>query len=252
MDLKDIFSNKVIALLYPQSIISRVKYKKEIDFNKLVQNQQVYLLRRSLLMLDKTFVSNGSGGYELNEDALVAKTQGVVNLSMNIFGSYFKENFLKYRISHKLYGGMKWNNMKVYFLKNLSSISLNNKGCPIYIDANKIHNKPRKVKKPATNDILQDFITKTGLNPVLINTNGSKQLEFQGNTAIKHDPLNFNYWHAEYQFFDYNNKEPLRNLGSKWGEQFCQDVITNTLSINCYPKPYKGNYKLSKSIHLKF
>jgi hypothetical protein len=252
MDLKNTWNLRIAQVLYPFGIVPKGFYVGKINFDELLKKQQVYLLRRSLLSFEKTFVENGMGGYELNEDALVDKKRptGAFNLSTNIFGASFKESFQKYRLLHNAEGGQKWKMNSIrphkYLQYLFSSVSLNDEGCSIFIDANKIHNRPQKFLREADASEQDKFLEKMGSKPIMV----KKQMEYPGSVKVIHDPLNLNYWHAECGFFKYDD-ERLDRLNGKWGETFCKDVVGNILSLHCYPKPDGDNYYIPKSAYIK-
>ncbi|MFL9845071.1 hypothetical protein [Flavobacterium rhizosphaerae] len=252
MDLKNIWKHK-FSVFNLISILPKKAYKQNIDFDNLLSKNQIFLLRRSNLSFSSTYRKNGSGGYECNEDALVNNPKEAFNLSTNIFGGKFKEKHINFRLSLKHFAGRKWHKgTKICTFKHLSGVTINPPSCSIFIDANKIHRVPRTYSKDLkpNDNILKNYEKITGFNPVM-KKKGNKEnsYELSGYCKIVHDPLNFNYWHAEYGFYDFDDQR-IKKLGAKWIESFYNNLIDNTISINCYPEPFGNNYKINKDTYL--
>lgn len=250
MDLRNIWQLKLSQFLYPKDLLPKLRYTEEINFTSLLSSKQVYLVRRSYLSYERTFKNTPGGKYEINVDALVKKSTDVNNLSTNIFGR-FKINHLKYRLDHRSYGGSRWMGKSIKFLSNISSILPPVEGIPIYIDANKIHDKPQIYTKPKVKEELDKWIEVTKSDPVTVTTGkGQTEYRYHGTTRIDHDPLNFNYWHAVYNIYDFNG-DRIKNLGGKWGMRFGDVILAHSLSKHCYPSIPDGNYIIEDKYYKK-
>lgn len=212
-------------LTFPSKILPRTSYKSQIDIDNLLENLQVYVLRRSDYSLEDTFNELGN----LRSDAVIPKQ--IPFLSLNMLGGHFKTKHAFIRIGKE--GSRKWiKNEKVYLSEFVNGYEILNKGCSIYIDANSIHNQSFPYSQPSTSELREEvdkffkFIPKP--------TAEKDGFHFQGNVKIVHDPTILNYWHVEYNIFDFKG-ETIKHKKSKYIEQLCLDILTDIVSVNAYP-----------------
>ena len=124
-------------LVYPYSILPKTKYKLEINFDDLISDGIVYLLRRSDLPFGETFHTFNDGNKVLNDDAI--DINRIPDLSLNLLGSYYKTIHSKY-IPIKD-GSKQWVGLKVYLSEYLNEYKVDNENGHIFINATELHNK---------------------------------------------------------------------------------------------------------------
>jgi len=99
------FSGK---LIFPLEILPKRNYRPVINLSSLIENQSVFILRRSNASFSDTF---NELGY-LRESALIPKE--IPNLSLNLLGGKFKPKDACFRIINN--GQKKWMNNEPVFL----------------------------------------------------------------------------------------------------------------------------------------
>ena len=98
INLKNIFLCKIYRLLgklvYPYCILPKKSYVIKMNFDELVDNQSIFVLRRSDLCEEETFFRFINGDFLLNDDAI--ENRRVPNLSINLMGGLFKDEHSKF------------------------------------------------------------------------------------------------------------------------------------------------------------
>ena len=233
--LRNIFLCKwyrlVGKLKYPSSILPKVSYEAKMNMDSLT-NSQLYLLRRSNNPFDKTF--NKMGDYfVLREDAIGYKD--VPGLSLNLLGGKFKIRHLKYKVLMKTPASQKWDGTTQIFLsEHLNDFEVVKGGCPIFLDANKLHDKPIPYDREKNSHLdkeVQNFFN--NMIPAGIDVGNKYKLEAR--IKLAHDPINLNYWHVEYELYDFQNTRLDATKGKTWIEDLAKQVFKNIISINSYP-----------------
>lgn len=252
MDFKNTWFYKLYCgIIYPKSILSKTKFVDGIDFDILISAQDVFLLRRSDKKFDETFLKVG------NRTQLrvgILKKNNVLYLSMNLFGAFFKEKYIKYRILIDTFGGEKWNKKStISFFKNpcLLSKSISNlsEGCPIYINANEIHNISHPYDMFPSSD-LEKYFKAFGITPQKIKVDSIEKYKVYATCMLRHDPLNLNYWHVEYIIKDHKNEE-IKKYGAKWLDALCTSVATDVLTFYSSAQPTSSNYKIAEKHYIR-
>lgn len=232
MSLENIWLRRIyVALFYPLSLLPKSNYISKIDISSLLEAEDIYFVRKSELSKNEAFEKIGSI-FKLREDALSPKD--IFGMSMNIYSSSFKKRHLKYRLPLSSFGGKKWlkDSTKFFQKPAIDSVEIEKVGCSIFISGRKIHNKPQTYQAPKIEDLLA-YKERFG-KPAEVKVDNKTFFLVEGNCKILHDPLNMNYWHVEYNIFDYENSQ-IKKYGSAWVKQFCESVIANTIMLNSYP-----------------
>lgn len=224
---------------YPVSLLPEIKYISKIDFILLLaSNRNIYLIRRSDKSFEQTFALLGDQ-YVLKSNAI--EQNRLSRLSLNLLGSYFKEEHLKYSVHHRTAGGQKWiSPEKVKIKKYLNDINQVEVGCPIYLHANNIDGTQIPYLYPYNKETLKnvrDFQKKVIgkiLEPVQDPITGNSNFELSGMIRIHHDPLILNYWHVEMLTHSYNNTEIKSESKHSWKDDFFRSVMNNVIKVNAY------------------
>src|SRR5688572_4365756 len=85
------FHRLFCGLKYPWKILPRPTFANPINIENLVSETPAYIVRRSPLPLTETFNDVGI----LKDEAL--RSEEVAGLSMNLLGSHFKLDYIKFR-----------------------------------------------------------------------------------------------------------------------------------------------------------
>jgi len=215
-----VYKNKIT---YPLTIISSRKFVVSINLDLLLDNQDVYVLRRSDHSPEDTF---NDMGY-LRAD--VIKTARMPLLSVNLLGALFKPEYSKYRISNG--GDSKWNGECVFISEHLNDYSELPESCNIYLHANLAHGQSYPfafdTKDPNHRKELDKYLKGMGL-PTIKEGGGN---DLKGTIKLKHDPRKLNYWHVEYHVYNYDDQEIL-TAKRALDKNACDRVITNVISVS--------------------
>lgn len=209
-------------LKFPQSIIPKRYYVSKMDIDKLIEENQLYLLRRSDLPFDDTFNTLGF----LRESAL--EPRQVPFLSLNLLGAFFETKHANLRIIKN--GANKWiDNSPIFITEHLSDFEVLDDFCLIYIDANKIHKNKipySQPRSPELNKEISDFFTHCTMPEIK-----DKSYILEGMTKLQHDPIILNYWHMELNVLNYK-ETAIKYSGSKSILGFCNAILTDIICIN--------------------
>lgn len=203
---------------YPQCILPGISYKLQIDLKQLFVRQRVFIVRRSDIPIEDTFTLAGT----LREDAI--KPEDLPLMSMNLLGGLFEPDYSKFVPDKN--GRSKWGKQAVSLLNY--TFETKNTYCLIYIEANLIDEVKIKYFHPyKSNSELVKQIKEHFGEDQLPKTEDGKYI-VMGNTEVKHDPTNLNYWHVEYNVQQFNNK-PIKNSGQKFLIEYCKDIIKDAI-----------------------
>lgn len=228
---------------YPESILPKEDFFREIDFDLLLaSNKNIYMLRRSEKSFENTFKKVGKD-YYLRIDAV--QNQRLPKLSINLLGTFFKKEYLKYNVPHNKPGGAKWLGHSVVFKNFFNDYSVVDVGCEIYLHANNIDGKTFPYSYPYSKDsakIVSEFEKIVGggaLAPIKDPNDPTKSYyPVFGTIKIIHDPLILNYWHAEMITKGFNDKE-VTSTKPTWTDKYFKSIMTNVISVNAYPEVVK-------------
>lgn len=254
MDLKNTWLYKFYCLvIYPKSILSKSTFIGDIDITSLIENQQVFVMRRSSFPHSKTFIKISNEVYHLRAD--IIKKSDLLNLSTNLAGCKFKEKHLKFRLLIGKFGANKWNKYDtISFFKNpvafLSSISIFNEGCSIYIDANKTHNLTHPYERQKDKEIEKFIKAFSNTSELEKDLNGKETYKVNAFCRFKHDPLNFNYWHFEYVISDFKQSE-IEKYGPKWLDNLCKSIVSDVFTFYSYHKPNARKFDIPEKYYIK-
>jgi len=150
-----------------------------------------------------------------------------------MLGGGFQPEHVMYRLPMKKVGGEKWivGSEKKLF-GNLNSIELQKVGCSLYVHANKIHDVPKNYEFPSKGQ--SKMFSDLNLTPEKIKVDGVDKFILEGKCEVKHDPLNFNYWHTEYIFKDFKG-ERISRYGKGWKESFAETMISDVFTTVTKP-----------------
>jgi len=219
-------------LIFPLEILPKRNYKPVINISLLLENQSVFILRRSNSSFSDTF---NELGY-LRESALIPKE--IPNLSLNLLGGKFKPKDACFRIINN--GQKKWiNNEPIFLCEYLKDFKKLDETCNIYLNANGIHRQQVPYTVPTNPhfkkevDKFFEYVSK----PII----EDDKFLLQGETNIQHDPTKLNYWHVEFNLIDFKGVA-LKYNNSTSIKDFCVKVLKDIICANSYnyladPKP---------------
>jgi hypothetical protein len=234
-NLRNIFVCKYLRILrklnYPYCILPITKYKINIDCDTLINNQNIYILRRSNLSNEETFQSV-FGQIVLNDDAI--DDIRIANLSVNLLGGTFKNKHCKYL--SKGQGASNWQGDDVYLSDFINDYKVeNNKGL-IFIKASYLHNIEFPYNLPSDPHLHKEaakFQNTVGETRVLLNT-PKHPIQVIGKTYFVHSPINLNYWHLELKVENYM-EVLLENPKKNSDKRFLEQLFTNLIKLNSEP-----------------
>lgn len=237
---------------YPISILPKINYRGKIDIDLLLaSNKHIYVLRRSDKPIEETFKSlNG----ELIIRTNAIQPERLPKLSLNLLGSFFLVEHLKYRVNHKSPGGKKWlGNNKVVFSNHRQDYEQVEVGCEIYLHANEIDGTSFPYTYPFSKDtakVVDEFNKAIGDGAIKLikdSKNKNSHYEVSGYVKLQHDPINLNYWHTEMLTIAFNDTEVLKK--GSWQMKYFDSVMNHVIKANAYASVEKiGN--IEKSIYI--
>lgn len=230
--LKNIFLCKLLRirskLKYPFQILPCSKFKTSIDCDSLINNQDIYILRRSNLSVDETFKPM-LGQNVLNDDAI--DDIRIANLSVNLLGGHFKKEHNKF-VALKA-GVDKWIGEKVYLSNYIKDYSIEEDKGLIFINTKVLHNIEVPYNLPSDPNLHKEatkFQKIIGNNRVLINT-PKETIRVIGKSFFVHSPVNLNYWHFELKVENFS-EEIIDNPKKKSDKRFLEQLFTNIIKLN--------------------
>jgi hypothetical protein len=207
---------------YPVSILPKAKYKKEINLDLLIADQDLYVLRRSDKTAKETFTESGF----LYEDVLLQTN--VPNMSMNILGRLFKAKYIKFRPLLKTNGGKDWDgnySPKFSDLKNdFEKLKIYS---PIFFKGADLNN----IEIPCSREINND--SKNLMKQLKIKPDEEDgNFILKGQAKLKHSPINLNYWHIELVITDYKKvPKKIMDISNTWNFDATYFLLTHILTI---------------------
>jgi|GEM_PF-6919178 len=228
---------------YPQQIIPKVTYKREIDISQINSPPLNFILaRRSLKDHNNTFDNLGY----LRRDALVNKLSDAIGLSMYFVTKIHNDNFIKFRTFNS--ASKYWNEgVTVKFSDYSKYFEIITPYCPIYFNLNDIDRKKIPYKKNFAKKEKQKILEK--LN---IDINQIDNFELTGETKIKHKPIILNYWHVELHIESdklIDRGKIISDIKTKWKERLVEYAVSDILTIHGKRKIQK-NYTNEMPTHL--
>lgn len=220
-------------LKYPYSILPKTSFKIEMNFDDLIENHSIFVLRRSDLPENETFHTFKDGSIILNDDSIENKR--VPDLSLNLMGGIFKK-------SHSIYIAIKegikpWKGEKVYLSEQILNYEINDSFGSIFINANELHNKSIPYNIPSNINLhkeIKKFEGVLGISENIISNTPPDKIKLKGRIYFKHDPLKLNYWHIEMKIEDFKNIT-LKKVGNSSNERFVEELFNNWIKINSCP-----------------
>jgi hypothetical protein len=214
-------------LKYPSEILPKTCFKAFIDLDSLMKEQRVYFLRRSDKPLNLTF--NHLGDIFTLKDDVISYNE-IPNLSVNLMGRFYKTKYVKFKLEINSNASKPWDGKSTIFLSDhVSSFSITNSFCPIFIDSINIHELIIPYNRPQEKD-LDNQLKVLGLDYKAEN----KKYRLKGKIKFIPAPINLNYWHAELKIFDYKN-ELINYKSSNWIKEWCKQILTDVVAVNSSP-----------------
>ena len=235
--LRNIFVCKKLRLKkklnYPFCILPNTSFKVEIDFNALISNHTIFVLRRSDLPQNETFHTFNNGDVILNDDAIDNKR--IPNVSLNLLGVFFKT-------IHSIFvpinnGSIGWKGEKVYLFEHLNNFKIDDINGAIFINANELHNKTIPYNLPSNDNLhkeIRKFEKTVGISDNIVSNVPPNEIELKGKIYFRHDPVNLNYWHVEMNIVDFKNVV-LKKVGNSSTERFVEQLFNDWISVNSFP-----------------
>lgn len=225
---------------YPICILPYSHYKLKIEdtsINQLVNEDNCIIVRRS----DRSQEDSFNELEILREDIILEKS--IPNLSMNLYGSRFTNEHLKFRCfgaGIKLWEG---ENIKISNYKACYSILKTHS--PIYFLIKDLHNKVFPYYKTDDKDT-QKLLKIMGLN--ISSENGKVKLN--GKSNVIHTPNKLNYWHVELQIKDIQEAE-IKHTNSAWQKSAAQYAYNDIVVMSAKKDPPQSIYIIPSNIYLK-
>lgn len=248
--LRNIFVCKKLRfkkkLNYPFCILPNTSFKVEIDFNALISNHSIFVLRRSDLPQNETFHTFNNGDFILNDDAIDNKR--IPNLSVNLMGGFFKtihSNFVP--INNGTTG---WKGEKVYLFEHLNDFRIDDINGTIFLNVNELHNKTIPYNLPSNDNLhkeIRKFEKTVGISNNIVSNVPPNEIELKGKIHFRHDPVNLNYWHVEMNIVDFKNVV-LKKVGNSSTERFVEQLFNDWISVNSFPN-INSFEKINKSYY---
>lgn len=214
-------------LKYPNSILPKTCFKNFLEFDTLIENQQIFLLRRSDKPLEHTFSILG-GNYILCQDAI--EDSDLLDLSLNLLGGKFQIKHIKFIPKIKSEACYPWDGKSsIYLSDHLHNYSVVEVPCYIFIDSSNIHNET--ISYSRTQDKPLDKHLKS-LGKTFKPEN--KIYNFESRVKFVAVPTNINYWHFELRINEFDN-DPISNKKPAWVKALCHQIFNDIISVNTSP-----------------
>ena len=230
-DLKNFLLLKSVdiyyRLTYPRKILPNRKFVKQIDIQKAIDSDKIYVLRRSNQSESETFNDLGL----LREEAISDKNtwKEIPSLSFNLLGGFFKTKHSKYSTNGK--GSEEWDGASMISFWDFINLFEIKKFKGFYIfDAKDLHNITVPISSSETNREAKKKLAQLKLIPI----NEDGKIMVNGKTIIRHVPTNLNYWHIQLEIISplHENKSIPRGTGNEFAKSACSFVLTNILTTN--------------------
>lgn len=233
-DLKNFFHCKYLRLqgklTYPHSILPKTNYKSLIDIDELHSHQELVVLRRSSKSKEDSFNSVGV----LRND--IINERDIAGLSMNLMGSFFKEQYIKFAPTNNTKAVEKWPGLtKVHLSDFLTLYKTLPVVSPIYYSVSDLHNISIPYIKPNTKDI-KDLLNNMNAKFEISGSN----LVASGKILVTHEPTYLNYWHVELHLINLNS-DPVERVKNNTHKVLANYIFEHILSV-------KGSYSYSKPV----
>lgn len=237
-DFKNICQCKWYRLIrklsYPSCILPKVSYQAKLNIDDLVNNFDIFLLRRSNKKKSETFNELGI----LREDAIVGNE--VPFLSMNLLGGLFKAKHCKYNPKMKTKATEKWDgNKRIYLADFINDYAVLPITSQIVYNVKDIHNIPVPFSVSESNKDGKKLFEALKAKKV------GTRFELLGKTSIEHDPTNLNYWHAELVLWDFKS-DPVVKYKNEWQTTSIGYIISHVLTMKAMQSPPPNLRKIRK------
>ena len=217
---------------YPNSILPKLRYRRYINIDELIEKQQMVILRRSDKPVAETFNDLGI----LREDALVAKD--LPGFSMNLLGANFKTPFIKYVPIINTKATERWNGIdKIYLADYINLYKIKEVWSPIFFKGSDMHNLEIPYTKSEDKSILK-VLKKLHLKYEV----SDSTINSSGKAIIKHVPTNLNYWHLELHLTNFNG-DIIKKVSNQFDKDISGYLISHVLSV-------KGSQELNVAIDI--
>ena len=226
--------------VYPICILPYLHYKLKIEdtsINQLVNEDNCVIVRRS----GKSEVDSFNELEILKEDIISEKS--VPNLSMNLYGSKFTNEHLKFRCFGEAIN--LWEGEKIKLSNYKSFYNILETHSPIYFLIKDLHNKIFPYYKTDDKDT-QKLLRILGLN--ISSENGKVKLN--GKSKVIHSPNKLNYWHVELQIKD-NQESEIKNTNSAWQKSAALYAYNDIVVMSAKKNPPQNIFKIPSEIYLK-
>lgn len=224
------------TLSYPHSIIPKPLFRERINFGELLSRQIVYILRRSDKLKGETF---NELGY-LREDIIFRKD--VPNMSMNLMGTFFKEQYLRFVPEMGTKATENWDGKsKVYLSEFINKYKTITNCSAIYFEAADLHNIDIPYSKP--HDKEAEKLFKTLKHQIVDNI-----IIANSKTVLEHSPTYLNYWHIELSLLDFNS-DPVKKIKNNFHKDSAGYFLLHVLSIKALPNLKSPLTPIKKSFY---
>lgn len=229
--LKDFFQYQYNRLLkkpvYPKAIIPKRTFKLQIDIDAISESVQLYVVRRADGDCNDLFTDTGI----IKEEYL--KPREASELSMNLFGAFYKPRHLKFTALKK--GSEDWNGQRIYLADFANDYTTVSTFCPLIYELNSLHNQevPSYSQYNPKDKTTADHIKVNKL----INEVVENQYKVQGKAIIIHKPTNLNYWHVELHIQLAPHKEVLKKESNQFARSARSYVVEQLLSVPMFELP---------------
>jgi len=197
---------------YPNSILPKNYYRRIIEIDKILKTQELITIRRSKKKENEIFNDCGI----LRDDVIIDKD--IPGLSMNLLGSKYKINYIKYVPKIKTKATEEWNGIEaVYISEFFKCYSVLDEYSAIFFNVSDLHNVNIPYNKKKDDSVIQ-ILRKLSLK-YEISENG--QIKSEGKALVEHVPIYLNYWHLELKLLDFNG-----NQISKASNQFNKHIVS--------------------------
>lgn len=223
--------------VYPLCILPYSHYKLSIDINQIVNEENCIIVRRS----NKSEKDSFNDLDILREDIISEKD--VPNLSMNLYGSKFTNEHLKYRCFGEAVN--LWKGEKIKLSKYKTFYTVLETYSPIYFLIKDLHNKNFPYHR--TNDKeTQKFLK--ALNKVETIKDG--KIKLNGTSNVIHTPNKLNYWHVELTIKDIQETE-IRSTKSAWQKSAAEYAYKDIIVMSAKKIAPNNIYKIQNEVFLK-
>lgn len=221
---------------YPSCVLPYPHYKSCINIDRLADEENCVIVRRSDKFTDDTFNELGL----IREGIILDKD--LANMSMNLYGGKFTDEHLKYRCVGE--ATHPWEGEMIRVAKYKQTVNLLTRYSAIYFILKELHNKKFPYYRTDVKETRKLLVAlkKTGVEE-------EGKIRVMGIANIVHTPNKLNYWHVELLLKSFSD-ELIKNVKSSWQISAAQFAYNDIIARNARKEPPSDIYQIPAECYM--